>query len=163
MPQQKQRIQGMETKSQVEAIAHVIQLSVAPVFLLGAISGLLAVLANRLGRIIDRARVIEERIEKADVYANEKARDRALGRLKVFSQRARLVNVAITLCICCSSTICLVVIALFSGAFFEFQLAKLISSMFIVAMTSLFAALICFLMEIRIATRSLRIGETTKL
>ena len=48
-----------------EALAQVIQLAVAPVFLLAGIAGLLGVLSTRLGRIIDRARVIERRIPSA--------------------------------------------------------------------------------------------------
>jgi hypothetical protein len=51
----------MQTESQVAALGHVIQLAVAPVFLLSGVSGLLGVLTNRLSRIIDRARVLEER------------------------------------------------------------------------------------------------------
>ena len=41
-------------------MSHAIQLAIAPVFLLTGIAGLLAVIANRLGRIIDRARSLEE-------------------------------------------------------------------------------------------------------
>ena len=44
---------------EISPIAHVIQLSVAPVFLLSGIGAILAVMTNRLGRIIDRARVLE--------------------------------------------------------------------------------------------------------
>ena len=39
----------------VETIAGVIQLSVAPVFLLAGIAGMLNVLSVRLGRVVDRA------------------------------------------------------------------------------------------------------------
>lgn len=148
----------MEDQSQVEAIAHVIQMSVAPVFLLAAISGLLTVLTNRLGRVIDRARLIEDRLEKASL----KDPGEATEKLRIFSKRASLINHAITLCIICASCICLVVIALFSGGFFEYNTGKLISLLFIIGMTTLFAALLCFLLEIRLATRSLRIGGTTK-
>jgi hypothetical protein len=42
------------------AVAHAIQLAVAPVFLLSGIGAILAVMTNRLGRIIDRARVLEK-------------------------------------------------------------------------------------------------------
>lgn len=45
----------MPTESGVAGIAHVIQLSIAPVFLLSGVSAMLGVLSNRLGRIIDRA------------------------------------------------------------------------------------------------------------
>ena len=50
----------------IEAVAEVIQLAVAPVFLLAGIAGLLGVFSTRLARIIDRARVIERRIPQAN-------------------------------------------------------------------------------------------------
>ena len=59
----------MQTESQVAALGHVIQLAVAPVFLLSGVSGLLGVLTNRLTRIIDRARVLEERLVTASRWA----------------------------------------------------------------------------------------------
>ena len=49
----------MQTESQVVAIGHVIQLAVAPVFLLTGVSGLLTVLTNRLARIIGLGRAKE--------------------------------------------------------------------------------------------------------
>jgi hypothetical protein len=49
----------------MDAVAAIIELSVAPVFLLAGIGALLTVLSNRLGRITDRARVLERRIATA--------------------------------------------------------------------------------------------------
>jgi len=46
-------------------VAHAIQLAVAPVFLLSGIGAILVVITNRLGRIIDRARVLEDRLDNA--------------------------------------------------------------------------------------------------
>src|SRR3546814_6315168 len=46
-------------ETQFAAIAHTIQVSVAPVFLLGGVSAMLGVLTNRLSRIVDRARKLE--------------------------------------------------------------------------------------------------------
>jgi hypothetical protein len=149
---------NMATESGVTAIAHTIQLSVAPVFLMAGISGLLAVLTNRLGRIIDRARVIEDELATGAANNSRVRQDR----LMVFSTRARLMNLAITLCTACASMICLVIIALFSGAFLAIDLSKLIGLLFVAAMISLFSALVCFLREVLIATRILRIGATTK-
>ena len=42
----------------VTAIAHAIQLAVAPVFLLTGVASILSVLTNRLSRIIDRSRFL---------------------------------------------------------------------------------------------------------
>ena len=47
------------------AVAHAVQLAVAPVFLLTGIGAFVAVMTNRLGRVIDRSRVLEERLEVA--------------------------------------------------------------------------------------------------
>ena len=47
------------------SITHSIQLAVAPVFLLTAVSGMIGAVAHRLGRIIDRARLVEERSRHA--------------------------------------------------------------------------------------------------
>jgi hypothetical protein len=150
----------MTGETEVQKVAHVIQLSVAPVFLMAGISGLLNVLTNRLGRIIDRARLIESQAQQRGEAEIRKAQDRLL----VFSQRARLINVAITLCTACASMVCLVIMALFAATFFEVDrvdLSKLVAVLFIAAMASLFLALMFFLREILLATRSLRIGGTT--
>ena len=40
------------------SVVHVIQLAVAPVFLLSGVGVILTVLTNRLARIIDRARLL---------------------------------------------------------------------------------------------------------
>jgi hypothetical protein len=64
-----------QAESQVTAIAHVIQLAVAPVFLLTGVGAVLAVLTQRLARIIDRARVLEERLP----VVSEEARPHDIG------------------------------------------------------------------------------------
>jgi VIT1/CCC1 family predicted Fe2+/Mn2+ transporter len=144
----------MQTESQVAALGHVIQLAVAPVFLLSGVSGLLGVLTNRLSRIIDRARVLEERLLTAGSVGQEQIH----GELRLLSHRARLMNRAISLCTVCALLICAVIIALFVAAFLETNVAIPISFIFTGAMLALFAGLISFLREIYIATRSLRIG-----
>ena len=151
----------MDGESHVTAIARVIQLCVAPVFLMAGISGLLNVLTSRLARIVDRARLIEGQIEKAS--AEEAPADHAhrRERLLIFSKRARLMNYSITLCTSCAAMICLVIVSLFGGVLLGIDLSIFIAVLFVLAMLSLFSALVYFLREILIATRSLRIGATT--
>jgi VIT1/CCC1 family predicted Fe2+/Mn2+ transporter len=144
----------MQTESQVAALGHVIQLAVAPVFLLSGVSGLLGVLTNRLSRIIDRARVLEERLMTAVPVGQEQIH----AELRLLSHRARLMNRAISLCTVCALLICAVIIALFVAAFLETNVAIPISLIFTGAMLALFTGLISFLREIYIATRTLRIG-----
>jgi hypothetical protein len=144
----------VQAESQVVAIGHVIQLAVAPVFLLTGVGGLLAVLTNRLSRIIDRARTLEERAvrvagaEQGTIHAE----------LQLLSRRARLINSAVSLCTMCALLICAVIVALFVGAFLSTDLSVPIGLIFTGAMLALFWALVSFLREIYLATRNLRIG-----
>ncbi len=144
----------MQTEAGVAAIAHVIQLSVAPVFLLSGVSAMLGVLSNRLGRIIDRARGLEMRLES--VTADQAATLRR--ELVVLERRARLVSHAISLCTLCALLICAVVIGLFLGAFFRTDVSNAIGVLFIAGLTALAGGLVTFLREIYLALRNLRIG-----
>jgi hypothetical protein len=111
-------------------------------------------LTSRLARIVDRARVMEADLQKA-----ENAEGRLLiARLAVTSRRARLMNRAITLSTVAALLIALVVAFLFSSAFTQLPLTFAIALLFIISMLSLVGALWCFLIEVRIATASLRIG-----
>jgi hypothetical protein len=144
----------LQAESQVTAIAHVIQLAVAPVFLLTGVGAVLAVLTQRLARIIDRARALEERLPGA----SEETRAHDLGELGLLSRRARLMNRAIGLCTTCALLVCAVIVTLFVGAFLETDVALAIGLFFVAAMLALFGGLLMFLGEIRLATTGLRIG-----
>jgi hypothetical protein len=144
----------VQTESQVVAIGHVIQLAVAPVFLLTGVSGLLGVLTNRLARIIDRARALEDR----PVGAAEADQQRIHQELRHLSTRARRINASISLCTMCALLICTVIVSLFVGAFLSTDLSILIGLLFTASMLALFSGLVSFLREVYVATRSLRIG-----
>ena len=139
----------------VTAIAHVIQLAVAPVFLLTGVGAILGVLTNRLARIIDRGRVLEERL--GVLGGTERAASET--DLAALSERARHINRAIGLSVTCALLVCAVIVALFAGAFLETDVSTLIGIVFIAAMCALIGALVSFLLEISVATRSLRIGQ----
>ncbi|TMA12818.1 MAG: DUF2721 domain-containing protein [Deltaproteobacteria bacterium] len=136
------------------AVAHVIQLAVAPVFLLSGIGAILAVMTNRLGRIIDRARVLEARIDgaSADLIALLRAD------LATLSRRAKLIGRAITLCTITALLVCTVIAVLFMSAFLRFDASIPVALLFIAAMAAFFLGLLWFLREIYVATVSLRIG-----
>lgn len=136
------------------AIAHAIQLAVAPVFLLTGIGAILAVMTNRLGRIIDRARVLEERSSRASPDALAVFR----GDLAILSRRAQLVYTAITLCTTTALLICTVIAVLFLSASFHFNANRPVTALFVAAMTTFFLGLVWFLREIYLGTVSLRIG-----
>ena len=135
-------------------IARLIQAAVAPVFLLTGVAATLGVLTNRLARIVDRARTLEQRLEGHPGSAQHLHAD-----LAVLARRARYINVAISLCAIAALLVALVVVTLFANAFLGSQLALLIALLFVAAMLCLSAAFIAFFIEVRLATVALRIGS----
>lgn len=144
----------MEPLSEVSSIGHVIQLSVAPVFLLTGVGAMLGVLSNRLARTVDRARTLEGR------YAGAAAaeQDSLHRELEVQARRARMIYLAMALCALCALLICSVIVALFVSAFVQVSVALLIAALFVAAMLAFIGALLVFLREVHLATTNLRIG-----
>ena len=145
----------MDALFQVSSISGVIQLAVAPVFLLAGISGALMVMSNRLGRIVDRGRFLKDR--KVSASDEELVAIRAeLNRLDI---RASWTNWAITLATSCALLVCLVIVFLFLGAVFDIELNNFIAFLFVVAMLCLSSAFILFLREIRMSTSAFQFHE----
>ena len=124
-------------------VAHVIQLAVAPVFLLTGIGAILSVLTGRLGRLVDRFRVLSETDETLSLKRSRE--------LSILSVRATWVHWAITLCTASALFVSLVIGALFVGAVVNVNPSRIVSTLFIVAMTSLIIGLGCFLREISLS------------
>jgi len=141
--------------SSTEAVAEVIRLAVAPVFLIAGIAGLLGVLSTRLARIIDRARVIERRIPQAK---NDAQRALMRRETKVLWRRIALINWAIRLCISGALAICLVIVALFLGEFVALNIAVIVAVLFVTAMVLVVAGLMFLLSEVGLSTRHMREG-----
>ncbi|MEJ1961560.1 MAG: DUF2721 domain-containing protein [Gammaproteobacteria bacterium] len=134
-------------------IVHLIQSAVAPVFLLSGVGVTLGVLTNRLARIVDRARSLELRNEQAGARAESTAAS-----LLVLARRAHYINTAIALCTISALFVSLVVMSLFASAFVSLNLSVAIAILFVAAMICLTGAFTAFLIEVRIATQSLRFG-----
>ena len=144
----------MQPDASITNIGHVIQLSVAPVFLLSGIGAMLAVMTNRLSRVVDRARTIELQLAGATLERKQSLQES----LKTFSRRAKLINLAVTFCTVTALLVCALVAILFLGAFVGFDVSIPIAALFVGAMSTVFIGLLYFLREIFIATSSLRIG-----
>jgi len=141
----------MQTTANVPIIAHVIQQAVAPVFLLTGVGAILSVLTNRLARVVDRYRSLNDSSE--DVRTSHKVE------IKTLSRRARLIHWAISLCTICALFICIVIAALFIGSETGIDPSGTISILFIAAMLTLISGLLCFLREIALATGKIEVHE----
>jgi hypothetical protein len=132
-------------------ISHVIQLSVAPVFLLTSIGTILGVMSTRLSRIVDRARVLHDRLETASGERVPVIHEE----MHTLAHRRALVNVAITSGTIAALLVCVSIATVFLGAVMQANVAMTVASLFILAMAAFVAALVFFLREVLLAVRSL--------
>ena len=136
--------------SHLTDISRVIQLAVAPVFLLTAIATLINSLNSRLGRIVDRRRVVQEHLpaQSADAVAAAQAE------IGMLVRRSQQVYYAIFCAVLSALLVCLVVAGAFLGALLGVDLARSVAALFIAAMLAMIAALGLFLREVFLAVRS---------
>ena len=138
----------------VSTIAHVIQLAIAPVFLLTGIGSLLSVMANRLARIIDRSRVVENRW----YLMNERERADAGLEFANLSRRAGFTSWAINFGALSALLVCALIAALFLDALLGSNLRWVVGALFVLSMMALSSGIVFFLREVHAATHTLRIG-----
>jgi Protein of unknown function (DUF2721) len=137
-----------------------IQLAIAPVFLLTAVAAMIGVVANRLARIIDRARLLEDRVDALGEGGGPKV-DQAYVELGELRKRGLLVNASITLLTLCALLIGLTIIVLFLDETLHVQGLKTSLFSFVGSVVSFLLALVCFLAETLMATRLLKFKRPT--
>lgn len=137
----------------VNTVATVIDIAVAPVFLLAGISGLLMVLTNRLGRAIDRSRSLQA---TESAFLPDKQKHMVDKEIKNLLLRAWAINLSITMSTLSALLVCILIIALFAGSLMQLNVSVLVASLFILTMLFLSLAFCCFLVEIYISTRTLK-------
>lgn len=140
--------------NEIDQIAHVIQLSIAPVFLLTGVGTLLNVLSGRLARIIDRARVLKQRLETP-----EPPRSAAIvHELHVLERRGKLIYHAIKLSTTSALLVCFVIAALFASSMLHYSTHLIVGGLFIAAMLTSIVSLTLFLREVYFAIETFEIG-----
>ncbi|MEO1658567.1 MAG: DUF2721 domain-containing protein [Pseudomonadota bacterium] len=137
-------------------ITEAVTLAFAPIFLLTGLGALLNVMTLRLGRVVDRARYIEDLLE--DGEAPDRAR-RHRGELVYLGARIKSANRAIYATSISALLVCLEVALLFLERLLPMSVAVVVAGLFIATMMSLTVGLVFFLIEIGIATQSLNIRK----
>ena len=144
---------GMPTFPAVSTIAQTIQLSLSPVFMLAGIGALLNVLAGRLSRVIDRARALELLHPRSSGPEHE----RHVAELRLLDRRMTIINAALFLAVTSAIMTCLVVALLFVAELAKLHFGTLVAISFILAMVLLIAALVSFMVEVRVSLRAIHI------
>jgi len=137
-----------------DGISHVIELAVAPVFLIAGISGALNVLSLRMGRIIDRGRRLNELHDGQEEVDQESDMEQLQ-----LAVRAKLIHRAISLCTISALFVCLVIVSLFMDVLLDLGLQYFIAVLFVIGLLCLIAGLLIFLKEIGISATAFRFGR----
>jgi len=138
----------MPPQTDIGNMAHAIQLAIAPVFLLTGLAGLLGVMANRLARVIDRARSIEATWSGLDVEARSSARLEMTN----LERRRHLCSWSINCCTLAALLVCFVIVILFMEELFTTNLRWLAGCLFVAGMLLVIFGLTWFLREVYLAT-----------
>lgn len=140
-------------------IAQIIQLSIAPVFLLVATGSLLNVMIGRLARIVDRVRDLELDVPVAD----EARKWEEIEELAILSRRMTICQWAIAACTLSAILVCVTVIVLFLASIATMDFARPVAFLFIAVMAALTIGLTLFFVEVSISTRVVRVREEYRL
>jgi hypothetical protein len=131
----------------------VIQLAITPVILISGMGALMLTLTNRMGRIVDRTRVLAGQVRAAPAVD----RGHLESQLTIMWQRAQLVRRAVTFNGLSMLVACLLVVAIFAGAMLGRDLGPLLLVLFGGSILLVIAALVAFLRDIFVSLHALRL------
>lgn len=140
-------IELLERTSSSVRVQNVVQLSMAPAFLLAGIGAVMNVMTNRLIWVANKIEKILK-ATKNDEEANELLVELpALEKRRIHAQRAVMLSTA------AAFTISIVIMLLFVSAFVKAPLGTFVAFTWLVTMGLLMAGLASFLLETRVAAR----------
>ena len=131
----------------------VLQTAIGPVILISGIGLLLLTMTNRLGRAIDRARILVGSLQNTTEAKEEKT----VAQLRILWERARMIRLAIALTSFSALTAAILIIVLFSTALWQIESAGVIVALFMVCMVSLIGSLVIFIRDINQSLSALKL------
>jgi hypothetical protein len=134
-------------------IVPLLQVAIGPVILISGIGLLLLTMTNRLGRAIDRARLLKAELSKR----GDAEREQVLAQVAILYRRARVVRLSITLAALSALLASVLIITLFVTALFQWEAGLPASLIFIACLGALFASLVAFIYDINLALHALRL------
>lgn len=140
-------MQSLTNNANLEAAAHVVQLSLAPVFLLSGTAALLSVFAGRLSRVGDQ--VDAAAAEPADTEGRD-------ARLEMLRWRSRALDLAVVLAAIGGVATCATVLLLFLGEVLGRNAASILFFTFGGAIVLTMGALAAFVVEMLLAAQGVR-------
>lgn len=150
----------MQIDVQDSSVVELIQLSLAPVFLIVGVGQMINAVTGRLARIIDRARWYDEkkRLEGSSRYEPHEQDE-----LRSLRKRMKFANWAITFLTLAAAIICIDVVLLFINGLITLNLEIAILGLFIFSLFAITCGITSFFMEVSIANATLKIPNLPQL
>ncbi|MGB2895268.1 MAG: DUF2721 domain-containing protein [Anaerolineales bacterium] len=136
----------------------VLQTAIGPVILISGIGLLLLTMTNRLGRAIDRARILVGSLPNT----TEAKKEKTVAQLRILWRRARMIRLAIALASVSALAAAILIIALFCTALWQIESAWIIAALFVVCMASLIGSLVIFIRDINQSLAALKLELVTE-
>jgi len=131
-------------------ITRVIQLAIAPVFMLTAVASIINALLGRLARAVDRRRAVDTQLPSLE----DDARADLVDELKLLARRIGLVLWSIAFAVLSALMVCLLIGTAFLGAYLSLDLSRTIAILFIASVMALTVCLLLFMREVFLAALS---------
>jgi hypothetical protein len=138
---------------QLHDLVPILQIAIGPVILISGVGLLLLTMTNRLGRTIDRSRILVD----ARNRASDGQRKRNEEQLTILWRRAQLMRTAITLTAVSALLAAILIIVLFISAVWQFEIAAVVIALFMGCLAALIVALVYFICDVNMALHALRL------
>ncbi|HEX3599020.1 MAG TPA: DUF2721 domain-containing protein [Lacipirellulaceae bacterium] len=137
-------------------IIPILQISIGPVILISGVGLLIGSMNNRLGRTIDRSRVLIESRNRASDGTQCEC-DRQQDQLTILWRRAQILRTAITLAVFCVLLVATLIIVVFIGALTKLEIGFVVVTLFAASLSSLIGSLVYFIRDVNISLRALEL------
>ena len=139
--------------TQIHQIVPELRDAIGPVILISGVGLLLLTMTNRLGRAIDRARLLKNEVAMRTGHE----REQALAQVRVLYRRARIIRLSITLAASSAALAAVLIVTLFINGLLDSRLDFLIGPIFVGCMCCLFASLVAFIRDINLSLHALKL------
>lgn len=143
----------MQLLSNSQEVVELIQLALAPVFLLVGIAQFINVVTGRVARIIDRSRNLGEQNAGNDFHRDSKL----CQELRNLSKRLKFANWSVNSLVGSAVLICIDIIVLIASGVFSYSFETPIMVLFVSSITCITAGLVFFFLEVSVATATLKV------
>lgn len=137
----------------LSSLLPIIQLAITPVILISGMGALMITLTQRMARIVDRTRELAEKIPEADPDERSHLEDQ----LDIMWRRTLMIRRAVTSNGLSMLMSCLMIVALFAAAMFEWNMRVVVLLMFAASISLLTASLVDFLRDIFVSLHALKL------